>query len=214
MPAYFDLSLQFLRTDLYDGFIADFDAALERAGLTFWAGYWNAEGCTREEIAAWNQGKLTADFQLGCTEHCTHDYKQTLYRFAPYSHVRGFWMNRNPEEEVFTYFILFLEREVLMEEDGICFQRERVEELLELAGRLWQFSPVRSIQTGLEFSGGPVGLGALRAGEPPCAEAFAIVEPGCLIGPYRAVELTEGRSGRLLLEERHLIGPAVQGQLF
>ena len=137
MPAYFDLSLQFLRADLYDGFIADFDAALERAGLTFWAGYWNAEGCTREEIAAWNQGKLTADFQLGCTEHCTHDYKQTLYRFAPYSHVRGFWMNRNPEEEVFTYFILFLEREVLMEEDGICFQRERVEELLELAGRSW-----------------------------------------------------------------------------
>ena len=52
MPAYFDLSLQFLRADLYDGFIADFDAALERAGLTFWAGYWNAEGCTREEIAA------------------------------------------------------------------------------------------------------------------------------------------------------------------
>ena len=122
MPAYFDLSLQFLRADLYDGFTADFDAALERAGLAFQAGYWNAEGCTREEIAGWNQQRLTADFRLGCTEHYTHDYKQTLYRFAPYSHVRGFWMNRNPEEEVFTYFILFLEREVLGGEDDICFQ--------------------------------------------------------------------------------------------
>ena len=36
-------------------------------------------------------------------------------------------------------------------------------ELLELAGRLWQFSPVRSIQTGLELSGGPVGLDTLAA---------------------------------------------------
>ena len=30
MPAYFDMTLQFLRKDLYPGFVADFDAHLER----------------------------------------------------------------------------------------------------------------------------------------------------------------------------------------
>lgn len=35
MPAYFDMTLQFLRKDLYPGFVADFDAHLERSGLGF-----------------------------------------------------------------------------------------------------------------------------------------------------------------------------------
>ena len=38
MPAYFDMTLQFLRKDLYPGFVADFDAHLERSGLGFRSG--------------------------------------------------------------------------------------------------------------------------------------------------------------------------------
>ena len=35
MPAYFEMSLQFQRKDLYSSFITDFDAHLERSGLVF-----------------------------------------------------------------------------------------------------------------------------------------------------------------------------------
>ena len=136
MPAYFEMSLLFQRRELCPNFIAGFDAALDRAGLRFKAGFWNGEGCTREEIAAWNRKKLAADFVLGDTEHCTNDYKQTLYQFGNYSHVRGYWMNRCPEDDSFVYILIIPESEVL--EDGILtFRAQAAEELLALAQRLW-----------------------------------------------------------------------------
>ena len=214
MPAYFDMTLQFLRKDLYPGFVADFDAHLERSGLGFRSGCREDAGLSQAEIAAWNPKKLDANFTLDYTEHYTHDYKQVLYQFEQYERVRGYWMNREAEEDVFTYVILIPEREVLTCEDSvccmeICFQRERAEELLRLAKRLWQFPQVKAIQTGLELSGNPVELSALEAGQPPCAEAFAILEPGCpcCADGLRAVELTQGRPGVLLLEDKNLPGP-------
>ena len=177
MPAYFDLSLQFLRADLYDGFTADFDAALERAGLAFQAGYWNAEGCTREEIAAWNQQRLTADFRLGCTEHYTHDYKQTLYRFAPYSHVRGFWMNQYPDGGQFNYSIIIPEGEVVDKGNYTIFLPGRAAQLRELAEKLWQFPAVKAIQTGMEEDD-HTKLRMLRKGVPACAR-----HPGARLPP-------------------------------
>ena len=101
MPAYFEMSLQFQREDLYPGFIADFDAALERSGLRFLSGCWEDRGLSQREIAAWNQKKLEKDFCLGPTTHRSRDYKQTLYRFGDYSEVRGFWMNQYPDKGLF-----------------------------------------------------------------------------------------------------------------
>ena len=62
MPAYFEMSLQFLRKDLYPGFMTDFDAHLEEAGLAFFDGFWEDRGLSQKEIAAWNQKKLEKDF--------------------------------------------------------------------------------------------------------------------------------------------------------
>ena len=200
MPAYFEMSLQFLRKDLYPGFVADFDAVLEKSGLKFKAGYWNEEGRTRKEIAAWNQKKLEADFKPGYAEHYTHNCKQTLYDFGNYEEVRGYWMNQYPADGIFTYVILIPESEVLA--CNLTFRADAAAELIELAKRLWQFPPVRSIQTGLALSDPPLSPSELRRGIPPDACPFVILEPDC--HPYddgsQAVQLLQGRPGLLLLE--------------
>ena len=201
MPAYFEMSLQFQRKDLYPGFIADFNRTLEQAGLAFSSGFLEDDGLSREEIAVWNQKKLNENFCLGMTEHYSHGYKQTLYRFRGYEEVRGYWMNQYPVKNAFTYFLIIPEYEVL--EVNLTFRAEAVEELTGLAQRLWQFPPVRSIQTGLELSDPPLSLAELRRGQSPDACPFVILEPDC--HPYddgsRVVELTDGRPGLLLVED-------------
>ena len=173
MPAYFEMSLQFQRKDLYSSFITDFDAHLERSGLRFSSGYWEDEGLSQAEIAAWNQKKLNEDFLLGMKTHRSHDYKQTLYRFGDYGEVRGFWMNQYPDRGQFNYSIIIPESEVL--ECNLTFRMDAAAELMGLAKGLWQFPSVRAIQTGLEEDGPPLSLAELRQGMPPDATPFVIV---------------------------------------
>ena len=137
MPAYFEMSLQFRREDLYPGFIADFDAALDRAGVKFDSGCWKDRGLSQGEIAAWNQKKLDGDFVLGYTTHCSNDYKQTLYSFGGYEEVRGYWMNQYPAEGAFTYLMIIPESEVVDEGNYTIFLPEQAEQLRELI-RNWE----------------------------------------------------------------------------
>lgn len=201
MPAYFEMSLQFQRKDLYPGFITDFDAHLERSGLRFLSGYWEDRGLSQAEISAWNQQKLEADFVLGMKTHRSHDYKQTLYRFGDYSEVRGFWMNQYPDGGQFNCSIIIPESEVVDEGNYTIFLPEQAEQLRELAEKLWQFPAVKAIQTGMEEDD-HISLWELRKGIPACVRPVAIVERDC--HPYddgsRAIELTRGRPGLLLLE--------------
>ena len=119
MPAYFEMSLQFLRKDLYPGFMTDFDAHLEEAGLAFFDGFWEDRGLSQKEIAAWNQKKLEKDFCLGPTTHRSRDYKQTLYRFGDYSEVRGFWMNQYPTK--FSSRIVVSSINLLLDNNGTTY---------------------------------------------------------------------------------------------
>ena len=205
MPAYFEMSLQFLRKDLYPDFIVDFDAHLERSGLRFRSGGVDAEEDSREAIAAWNQQKLEKDFCLGPTTHRSRDYKQTLYRFGDYSEVRGFWMNQYPDKGLFNCSIIIPESEVVDEGNYTIFLPEQAGQLRELAEKLWQFPAVKAIQTGMEEDG-HISLRELRKGVPACVCPFAIVERDC--HPYddgsRVIELTRGKPGLLLLENDDL----------
>ena len=211
MPAYFDMSLQFRREDLYPSFMADFDAHLERAGLGFRSGFWEDKGLSQAEIAAWNQKKLNEDFVLGMKTHRSHDYKQTLYRFGDYEEVRGFWMNQYPDGGQFNYSIIIPESEVVDENNYTIFLPNQAERLRELAEKLWQFPAVKAIQTGMEEDD-HTKLRMLRKGVPACARPFAIVERDC--HPFddgsRVVELTRGRPGLLLLESDDLTGPLLE----
>ena len=61
----------------------------DEAGMKFQSGYWGFEEDSLEEATEWNQRKLEEDFNLGFTEHHSHDYKQVIYKFGGYSEVRG-----------------------------------------------------------------------------------------------------------------------------
>lgn len=133
MPAYFNISVQFKRYDLYPSFVKDFHAVLDENGMVFRSGYWGFEDDSLEGIIRWNQRKLEEDFNLGFTEHHIHDYKQVIYSFGSYS-------------------------DVLMKGYPVRFKKEKMGEFLELSKEIWQFPPVRAMQTGLEGDEASAGL--------------------------------------------------------
>ncbi len=203
MPAYFNLSVQFRRRDLYPSFVRDFYAKLDEAGMAFQSGYWGFETDSLEETIEWNQRKLENDFNLGFTEHHSHDYKQAVYGFCGCSEVRGFWMNNYPEHGAFTYEIIIPEADVLEEEWPAKFREEKLGELLGLAGRIWQFPLVKAIQTGLEGNDASTSLTKLAGGEYPNICPFAIVEETGVCyedSKYDIRPLSEGKRGILLLK--------------
>lgn len=200
MPAYFNLSVQFRRDELYPTFVKDFYALLDEAGMKFQSGYWGFEEDSLEETTEWNQRKLEEDFNLGFTEHHSHDYKQVIYKFGGYSEVRGFWMNNYPEDGEFTHEIIIPESDVLAKGYPVRFKEERIEELLGFSKRIWQFPPVRAIQTGLEIEDDSAGLAELAQGGFPNAWPFAIVEDSraCYEDSiYDIQPITEGKKGLL-----------------
>lgn len=200
MPAYFNLSVQFRRDELYPTFVKDFYTMLDEAGMKFFSGYWGFEEDSLEETIEWNQRKLEEDFNLGFTEHHSHDYKQVVYKFRGYSEVRGFWMNNYPEDGEFTHEIIIPESDVLVEECSARFKKEKMEELLELSKEIWQFSLVRAIQTGLENCDASVSLAELAQGGYPNAWPFAIVEElgACYEGSIYGIQpISEGKRGLL-----------------
>ncbi|MCC8024060.1 MAG: hypothetical protein LIP16_01965 [Clostridium sp.] len=200
MPAYFNLSVQFRRDELYPTFVKDFYTMLDEAGMKFQSGYWGFEEDSLEETIQWNQRKLEEDFNLGFTEHHSHDYKQVIYRFGAYSEVRGFWMNNYPEDGEFTYEIIIPESEVLMEGYPVRFIKKKMDRLLELSEGIWQFPPVRAIQTGLEIEDDSAGLAELAQGGCPSAWPFAIVEElgACYEGSMYDIRLISGGKRGLL----------------
>ena len=176
MPAYFNLSVQFRRDELYPTFVKDFYALLDEAGMRFQSGYWGFEEDSLEETTEWNQRKLEEDFNLGFTEHHSHDYKQVIYKFGGYSEVRGFWMNNYPEDGEFTHEIIIPESDVLAEGYPVRFKKEKIDGLLELSKKVWRFTPVKAIQTGLESADATVGLVGLARGAYPNIWPIAIVD--------------------------------------
>lgn len=204
MPAYFNLSVQFRREDLYPSFVRDFYATLDRAGMAFQSGYWGFEKDSLEEIIEWNQRKLEDDFELGFTEHHSHDYKQVIYGFDSYSEVRGFWMNNYPESGAFTHEIILPESDVLEKGYPAKFKKEKMEELMEFSMRIWQFPLVKAIQTGLECDDASVSLSELAGGGCPNVCPFAIVEDmgNRYEGSICNIQhVAEGRKGLLFLRK-------------
>ena len=90
MPEYFNISFQFERKDIYKTFVKDFYTVLEQAGIKFKSGCWGSEHNILEEICVCNQRKLEENFKLGFTQHYSYNFKQVLFNFETYSHVRGF----------------------------------------------------------------------------------------------------------------------------
>lgn len=190
MPAYYSISILFERADIYPTFVKDFYQSLDCAGLKFKSGYWGFENDTYQEITEWNQNLLEKNFELGYTEHHSHDYKQVVFNYNGYSEVRGFWMNF-PKRGEFIFEIIIPEDEVLMWkgdislEDGSSiegygtFINEKIKEWLEFSKKIWLFAPVKVIQTGLEEDDVLISLAAMKNGTLPSLRPFAILKESC-----------------------------------
>ena len=180
MPEYFNLSFQFERKDIYKTFVKDFYTVLEQAGIKFKSGCWGSEHNTLEEICACNQRKLEENFKLGFTQHYSYNFKQVLFDFKTYSHVRGFWVNQYPEQQTFSFEIVIPESEILVkelwEEGKVLFQKEKIETLIEVAKEIWKFPYIRTIQTGLEGFDASTGITALLEGNLPNVTPFSIIQ--------------------------------------
>lgn len=202
MPAYFNISVQFKREDLYPDFMYDFYAALTTAGLKFQSSFHRDGKMSEKQIIEWNQQKIEQNFKLGFTEDCVDDYKQTVFSFGNYTEVRGFWLNRYPKDSAFDYEIIIPESDVLTDGIGTTFQEQEVDKLLELSKKIWQFPYVRAIQTGLEFEDETTALSDIEKGELPNVIPFAILEQQntqFFDSKYAVSWLPEKRSGILLV---------------
>ena len=201
MPGYFSIGLVFRRKDLCPTFVADFHDALTRAGLPFRSGFWGCEDSTLPEITAWNQAKLEGNFRLGFTEHHSHGYQQVLFDCDGFSQVRGFWQNRCPGADQFSFYIIVPEDDLLTDGWQLPFLAPRARYWAAVAERLWNvFPPIRSIQTGLEAS--PPAADPDR-GEAPQVLPFAILPAADerLLPPGRFSRKPLDRDGLLVLDE-------------
>ena len=198
MPAYFNMSLEFQRKDISPTFTSDFQELLQKAGLKFQSGFWGSENNSLDEILAWNQKHLEANFELGFKEHYSQDYKQMLFTYDSFSYVRGFWLNNYPAKSEFTFEIIIPESEILEYYDDdrskkekvefievevlnaghVHYRQQMVDVLTASALELWQSPLVKSVQTGLEIWSGVSSAAQIRSGKMPFVYPFAIV-PDC-----------------------------------
>ncbi|MCI9384664.1 MAG: hypothetical protein HFI24_10755 [Lachnospiraceae bacterium] len=110
MPAYFSITFELNKgRDAIDSFCK----TLIHSGLVFKSGYWGFENDSFDDIITWNQNRLDKNFQLGYTEHHSHDYKQMLFDYFNFSEVRLFVMN-NRKERTFSFELIVPDQESLV----------------------------------------------------------------------------------------------------
>lgn len=176
MPAYFSISIQFKREDIYTSFVKDFYLALAKAGLEFKSGYRCYENTSYQDITEWNQKLLEKNFELGFTENYIHDYKQVLFHYKDYSEVRGFWLNNYLEDGEFSFEIIIPERDILKTNEKAAFKSEKIKDWIEVGKKVWTFDYVKAIQTELELSDTLTGVSDLEMGVLPSILPFSIVK--------------------------------------
>lgn len=177
MPAYFSLTFELNKSQ---DVIRTFCENLIHSGLVFKCGYWGFENDSFEDIITWNQNKLDKNFQLGYTEHHSHDYKQMLFDYFDFSEVRLFVMN-NRKKRTFCFELIVPEDDLLdylEESEGKYFMQrrpERMEQLKSVAKKMWVGTDILAIQTGWEGSEFPPAAEKIARGIKPQIEPFCII---------------------------------------
>lgn len=178
MPAYFSLTFELNKSQ---NVISAFCETLIHSGLVFKSGYWGFENDSFDDIIKWNQKKLDEDFQLGFTEHHSHDYKQMLFELFDFSEVRLFVMN-NRKKRTFSFVLIVPEDDLLdyaEEKAGkysVHRKTERMEQLKSVAKKMWAGTAALAIQTGWEASDIPPSAGEIAKGIKPQIEPFCIID--------------------------------------
>lgn len=182
MPAYFSLTFELNKGH---GAIGSFCKALIHSGLVFKSGYWGFENDSFDDIITWNQDKLDKNFQLGYTEHHSHDYKQMLFDYFNFSEVRLFVMN-SKKEHTFSFELIVPEYDLLdyiEKNDGtysVVQKTERMEQLISVSKKMWLGTDILAVQTGWEDSNLPPSADEIAKGMKPQVEPFCIINSSSL----------------------------------
>lgn len=210
MPAYFNISIQFQRKDIYRTFVYDFYSHLKKCGLEFLSGVsreWERK-YSYEEIVSVNQQKLEENFHLDYDEICSNDYRQIYYSFDNFSETRGFWLNNYPDKEEFIYEIIIPEDELIIYTGKYfesIFDKEKIFRVIKFVEKIWEFPYVKAIQTGLEESDANVSLSELKAGIGPNCFPFAITEENNILkNPLRTEKISGLRSGYIFYNDGNI----------
>lgn len=169
MPAYSSVEFIIKKNTIRNGLVADFYRAIQCRGIRFdkvleW-------GCDPDlslnELVDWNQKKLEQDFSLGFSQDVSHDYRQLIFKAAPYSMMRIYIRNHL---STFSFHVLVLQDEV----EQIGYQL-----LIEMAKNVLQTIDVEIIQSFDEFSQGEL-MEEMLAGEPAVVEYFGYLKNNLL----------------------------------
>ena len=198
MPTYFSIVFEVKKENLYDELYKDFIKILEREGLVFKSGYWEAEDTPLENIIVWNSAKLKEDYEFGDDEYFSNDYKQICWDYCGFSEVR-FFIDNTKGKDTFTFEIIIPEDDIF-HRGKIAYHQDIMDELIRLVRNIWEWEYIEDIQTMLELSDIPPSLEKLSEGAMPSAEPFAII-PKALYNSKMSEEYdisTVGRNGLLL----------------
>lgn len=199
MPAYLDLAFQYNKKKLTGQTVRAFCDALLDSGCSFTEGYWGSEGDSYDEIISWNQQKLEQNFELGRTEHYSHDYKQMCFQYAAFSETRLFIGNQQ-EDTHFSFDLIFPQND-LFDEDAPkpwVLRADQLEKVETLAIHLWETGTMDCIQACWELSDGPVSYRDIAAGSPPQIAPFCIIPKSVLRSGWRVKPQPVGRDGAFI----------------
>lgn len=182
MPAYFTIIFELNKSKTV---IKDFCNALLDAGLVFKSGYCGFENDSFDDIVAWNQNKLDNNFQLGYTEHYSHDFKQMLFDFSDFSEVRLFVMN-DKKSSTFDFHL------IMPEDDFVEWEKskggyiphnktEKMDLLKVIAKFMWNSLEILALQTAWECSDYPPKAKNISCKTRPQTEPFCIIKKSSIV---------------------------------
>lgn len=174
MPAYFSVDFQYKKADICS--LSGIYSSLLDCGLKFKRGYYNAQNDSWDEIVAWNQSKFDDDFELGYTEHFSHDYRQMLFDYFDFSEVR-FYVSNIQGEGVFSCHLIIPEDDLIeyTESYNVIRQEGKMKLLEEFAMNMWARGNIACVQTGWECSDCATPISEINKGAEPLIEPFAII---------------------------------------
>lgn len=200
MPAYFSVTFELNKSKTA---VRDFCTALIDAGFIFKSGFWGFEKDSFEDIIVWNQTKLDENFQLGCAEHHSHDFKQMLFDFADFSEVR-LYITNDKKTSTFNFHLIIPEKDLVelprQKEQSPYHKTEKMELLKILAKHMWKNTEILAIQTEWEYSDSTPKAKNISKKIKPQAEPFCIIKNSPIVKKLSLLFEKVERNG-VLIEE-------------
>ena len=146
MPAYFSIYIEMNHSLLDYTTVDELHFYMKHAGLTFKNGCQWAEGLTEKEIIEHNQKLLLENFVPDTDQSPEGGYAQSEFEAEGFSGVRGFFLNRFPEDKEFVYELVIPEEEVFGAEKN-TIKKEAAERIKHLLEWIWHMPTLKSLQT-------------------------------------------------------------------